>query len=76
MLVYRVKDHTGDETYHLAVNKDSAIQAHLVHFGLSYLSHVPEVSDGKNLGEFEDRSIICWDTYCCLAAATTYSNKG
>jgi len=74
MLVYKVKDHTGEETLHLAVNKVSAIQAHLVHFGLAYLKEVPQVSDGVCLEGIPNRNTICWDVYCCLAGATSYGD--
>ena len=71
MLVYTVTDHTGESTKHLAASKESAIQAHLVHFGLIYLNQEPEVDNGIPLSEFKDnRDQICWDTICCLVGAT------
>lgn len=69
MLVYDIKDYTGAKTRHLAINKGSAIQAHLVHFGLSYLVEVPSVSKGQPLEKFK-RNSICWNTRCCLAGAS------
>lgn len=70
--VYKVKDYTGEETVHLASGKIAAIQAHLIHFGLIYLEKEPEVSEPIFLKDIEDRSIICWEPYCCLAGACTY----
>lgn len=70
MKVFTVVDYTGSVTKHLAVSKESAIQAHLVHFGLSYLKEEPVVDEGKQLIDFKNRDEICWDTYCCLTAAT------
>jgi hypothetical protein len=71
MLIYDVEDCTGAKTRHLAVGKESAIQAHLVHLGLSYLKEPPKVSGGKPLNEFTDRSSICWDVHCCMVAASS-----
>lgn len=68
-LVYDVTDHTGEKTRHLAVNKEAAIQAHMIHFGLFSLQEEPEVSDGISLSKFRDRrDTICWDLNCCMAA--------
>lgn len=75
MLVYTVEDHTGAITIHLALNKESAIQAHLMHFGLRYLEVYPNVSEGVPLSEIKDRSIICWDVHCALAGATDYRKE-
>lgn len=73
MKVFTVTDHTGETTKHLAVNKESAIQAHLVHFGLFYLKEEPKVNEGKDLSNFKNsRDEICWDTYCCMAGAEDY----
>lgn len=72
MLVYEVEDWLGTKSRHLAINKESAIQAHLVHYGLSYLKEPSDVSNGKPLSEFKDRSLICWNKYCCLAGASNY----
>ena len=73
MLVYDVIDHTGAKSRHLCVNKISAIQAHLIHYGLSYLQEPPKVSDGIPLIELY-RSSICWDLFCCMAGATDYGD--
>jgi len=73
MLVYTVKDHTGEETTHLAISKESAIQAHLIHFSLLYLLSVPEVSEGILLSKIKDRKTICWDPNCCIVGATDYN---
>ena len=74
MLVYDVTDHTGEKTRHLAVNKESAVQAHLVHLDLLFLSGEIKVSDGTPLSEFKNnRDTICWKPNCCLMAATDYS---
>ena len=70
MRVFTVKDHTDSESIHLAIDKDSAIQSHLVHFGLLGLYEVPEVDKGIPLKDWRDRSRICWDTYCCLVGAS------
>lgn len=75
MLVYEVEDYMGTKSRHLAINKESAIQAHLVHYGLSYLKKPPVVSNGKPLSEFKDRSSICWNKYCCLAGAFDYASN-
>jgi len=73
MKVFTVIDHTGETTKHLAVNKLSAIQAHLVHFGLSYLEKEPKVDGGIELSNFKDnRDEICWDIYCCITGATLF----
>lgn len=71
MLIYCVKDHTGAETKHLAINKESAIQAHMIHFGLTGLKEKPKVDEGIKLSEFVmSRKEICWDSICSLVAAT------
>jgi hypothetical protein len=72
MLVYDVEDSTGAKSRHLAINKKSAIQAHLVHYGLSYLKEPPTISNGVSLNEFTDRNSICWNKHCCLAGASDY----
>jgi len=76
MKVYTVIDYTGEKTKHLAVSKEAAIQAHLVHYGLFYLKKEPAVDEGKDLSEFKDRSEICWDVYCCLAGASKGKFEG
>ena len=74
MKVFTVTDHTGETTKHLALNKEFAIQAHLIHFGLIWLEKEPIVDEGEDLINFKNnRSEICWDKYCCLAGATDYS---
>lgn len=71
MLVYDVKDYTGAESRHLAIDKEAAIQAHLIHYGLLYLKEPPEVSNGIPLSKFKNnRKTICWDLSCCLAGGT------
>lgn len=73
-LVYDVEDHTGEETRHLAVNKDAAVQAHMIHFGLLRLEKEPKVSEGRQLSEFSgERHTICWELCCCLAAMADHS---
>ena len=43
LLVYDVIDYTGAVTRHLAMNEESAVQAHLVHLGLSSSAKTPNV---------------------------------
>jgi len=71
MLVYTVTDYTGAQSTHLAASKESAIQAHLVHYGLIGLQYTPKVDDGIPLSEVK-RDLICWDTSCCFVGASEY----
>lgn len=76
MKIFTVTDHTGATTKHLAINKISAIQAHLVHFGLSYLEKEPIVDNGITLSNIKyNRTEICWDKYCCLTGATLFKTN-
>lgn len=69
--VFDVTDHSGATSRHLAVDKESAIQAHLIHYGLMYLQEDPNVSNGVLLSDFkESRESICWDKNCCIVAAS------
>ena len=72
MKVRTVRDYTGMESTHLSTNNESAIQAHLTHYGLLYLKEDPEITKTQELSEIEDRKTICWNTICCLAAANDY----
>jgi len=76
MLVYTVTDHTGEITKHLAVDKEGAIQAHLIHFGLLYLKEEPLVSEGVSLSEYKkDRSEICWELGCALVSSKAVTKE-
>ena len=75
MKVYRIRDYTGCESTHLAHNFESAIQAHLVHYGLLWLKGTVEQVSIQELKEVKDRSTICWNAQCCLAAAADYPKQ-
>lgn len=75
MRVYTVEDYTGVESIHLAVNEKSAIQAHLMHYGLFYISGDIKVVKVRDLIEVRDRGEICFDKYCCLIGATDYNKE-
>ena len=70
MAVYDVEDYTGEKSIHLSVNKESAIQAHLMHYGLFYINGWVKVVRIRKLIEIKNRDSICWDSHCCLVAAT------
>jgi len=70
MKVYTLRDYTGCESTHLAVSYRSAIQAHLVHYGLLYLKGEIEIVNIKELRDIKDRSTICWDLSCTLAGTS------
>ena len=72
MKVYKLKDYTGSESTHLAINKDSAIQAHLQHYGLLSLPGDIHVIEEIELKDLKDRSTICWEPLCVLVGATNY----
>lgn len=73
MKVYTLRDYTGCESTHLAIDLKAAIQAHLMHYGLLGLNgDIKEVSC-KEPSEIKDRSTICWNLTCCLVAATNLS---
>lgn len=73
MKVYTVRDHTGEETIHLATDFFAAVQAHLTHFGLLYMKEVKLVSV-RELIDVKDRNSICWHTRCVLAGADSYKD--
>ena len=73
MKVHTLRDYTGCESTHLAIDFEAAVQAHLMHYGLCGLNGDIEEIDCKELSEIEDRNTICWDLNCCLVAATDLS---
>ena len=52
-----VEDSFGASSVHDAEDKDEAIQRHLLHYGLLYLEHEPNVTDTPN-------GIPCRDSPC------------
>jgi len=67
MLVYDTEDSSGAKSRHLAVSKEAAAQAHLVHFGL--LSENVKISDGIPLISISNRKSICWESQCIIIGA-------
>lgn len=59
---YKVTDYTGMHSSHWAANEDVAIQKHLLHYGLLYLSEEPWVEDIRNVPEAME--LICDDSSC------------
>lgn len=72
MAVYDVEDYTKAKSTHLSVNKESAVQAHLMHYGLLYISGWIKVVRVRELREVKNRDTVCWDSHCCLVVATEY----
>lgn len=72
LIVYDVEDYTGEKTIHLCVNKESAIQAHLMHYRLLYINGWIKVTGTRKLKDVKNRNEVCWDAYYCLAAVTEY----
>ena len=69
MKVYTIRDHTGAESTHLAVNEEGAIQAHMIHYGQLQLTGKVEVVSIKELIDVKDRNTICYNLHCQLAGA-------
>lgn len=69
MKVYFIEDVYGCTSTHLATNFDAAVQAHLVHYSLFQIEEVWSVKV-KELSTIKDRNLICWNSGCCLAAAS------
>lgn len=56
---YKVTDHTGAHSSHWAISEDEAIQKHLLHHGLLYLSEEFVVEDIRD--NPEEMELICGD---------------
>ena len=62
-----VIDHTKAKSIHMALNKDGAIQAHLIHYGLVGLDLEPKVRCTNRLPMMR-RERMCWDSLCLLGS--------
>lgn len=75
MKVYSLIDYTGSKSVHLAKNFDSAVQAHLQHYGLLHLSGNIKQTEVRDLKNIKDRSSICWDSFCVIAGVSNYESN-
>jgi len=65
-----VIDHTNEKSIHMALGREGAIQAHMVHYGLLCLNQEPRVRSTRSLPQ-QRRERLCWDSLCLLASMST-----
>lgn len=66
--VWYTVDADGSGCRHLAMGREGALQAHLIHFGMMGYSKEIKFKDEGCINEKTDRSSVCMDAHCVLYA--------